>query len=282
MAERPHRARGERPETTKGPVARGSNPASRSRLRRPRQTRIARQLPQALIGQSLEAGVLLARRFARLARLPEHPLFSAIHGRLIAGESPYHLARWIQGRVPFDDPLGCGSIQVDSLERKLRRYKALMPRNMLIPATHIDNLLNGAFPEIDVLRELTGLILYQKQRIDQFAGKEKDWPLGITSEQQRREVMALAQLLKDMRDTQIAFGVVPGVLPSPYPSDQPTVSVYEIQTDPLSQFLANNPSAIPQVMDAFDRLIIEGKAKERDAQQTAADSIDSSKPYRED
>ena len=221
---------------------------------------------------------MLARRFARLARLPEHPLFPAIHGRLIAGESPYHLARWIQGRVPFDDPLGSGSIHVDSLERKLRRYKALMPRNMLIPATHIDNLLNGAFPEIDVLRELTGLILYQKQRIDQFAGKEKDWPLGITSEQQRREVMALAQLLKDMRDTQIAFGVVPGVLPSPYPSDQPSVSVYEIQTDPLSQFLANNPSAIPQVMDALDRLIIEGKAKERDAERAAGDSIDSRNP----
>jgi hypothetical protein len=250
---------------------------SRSRLRRPRQTRIARQLPQALIGQSLEAGVVLARRFARLARLPEHPLFPAIHGRLIAGESPYHLARWIQGRVPFDDPLGSGSIHVDSLERKLRRYKALMPRNMLIPATHIDSLLNGAFPEIDVLRELSGLILYQKQRIDQFAEKEKGWPLGITSEQQRKEVGTLADLLMKMRDTQIALGFTPGVLPSPYPSDTP-VSVYEIQTDPLSQFLANNPSAIPQVMDALDHLIIEGKAKERDAESAAGDSIDSRNP----
>jgi hypothetical protein len=126
---------------------------------------------------------------------------------------------------------------------------------------------------------LSSVILYQKQRIDQFAGKEKDWPLGITSEQQRREVKALAQLLKDVRDTQIAFGVVPGVLPSPYPSgDQTTVAVYEIQTDPLSQFLANNPSAIPQVMDALDRLIIEGKAKERDAESAAGDSIDSRNP----
>jgi hypothetical protein len=204
-------------------------------------------------------------------------LFPVIHRRLIAGESPYHLARWIQGRVPFDDPLGSGSIHVDSLERKLRRYKALMPRNMLIPATHIDSLLNGAFPEIDVLRELAGLVLYQKQRIDQFAGKERDWPLGITSEQQRREVMALAQLLKDMRDTQIAFGVVPGVLPSPYPSDT-TATVYEIQTDPLSQFLANNPSAIPQVMDALDHLVIEGKAKEREIESAARDLLDSRNP----
>jgi hypothetical protein len=75
--------------------------------------------------------------------------------------------------------------------------------------------------------------------------------------------------------------VVPGVLPGPYPSDQGSVSVYEIQTDPLSQFLANNPSAIPQVMEALDHLIIEGKAKERDAERAAGGSIDSSKPRRE-
>ena len=153
-----------------------------------------------------------------------------------------------------------------------------MPRNMLIPATHIDNLLNGAFPEIDVLRELSGLILYQKQRIDQFAEKEKGWPLGITSEQQRKEVGTLADLLMKMRDTQIALGMLPGVLPSPYPSDQPSVSVYEIQTDPLSQFLANNPSAIPQIMDALDHLIIEGKAKDRDAESASGDSNDSRTP----
>jgi hypothetical protein len=244
-------------------------------LRRPRQTRIARQLPQALIGQSLEAGVLLARRFARLARLPEHPLFAAIHGRLIAGESPYHLARWIQGRVPFDDPLGTASIQVDSLERKLRRYKALMPRHMLIPPTHIDSLLNGAFLEIDVLRELSGLILYQKQRIDQFAKKERDWPLGITSEQQRKEVLALAQLLKDMRDTQIALGSVPSVLPGS-PVFNQLISVgadSSDDSDPLSQFLANNPQAIPKVMEALDRVVAEGAA-ERDTESAARDLID--------
>jgi hypothetical protein len=282
MADRPHRARGERPEPTKRPVAGGSNPASRSRLRRPRQTRIARQLPQALIGQSLEAGVLLARRFARLARLPGHPLFPAIHGRLIAGESPYHLARWIQGRVPFDDPLGTAAIQVDSLERKLRRYRALMPRNMLIPSTHIDSLLNGAFPEIDVLRELAGLIWYQKQRIDQFAGKEKDWPLGITSEQQRKEVGTLADLLMKMRDTQIALGVVPGVLPgSPITNQVIAVGADFSESDPLSLFLANNPSAIPRVMEAFDRLVAEGRA-ERDAESAAGDSIDSRRPRTEE
>ena len=55
-------------------------------------------MPQALVGQSLEAGVLLARRFGNLKALPEHSLFPVIHGRLIAGDSPYRLARWIQGQ----------------------------------------------------------------------------------------------------------------------------------------------------------------------------------------
>jgi hypothetical protein len=195
-----------------------------------------------------------------LARLPEHRLFPAIHGRLVAGESPYHLARWIQSQVPLDDPLGSATITGDSLERKLRRYRALMPQHMLIPPTHIDSLMRGSFLEIDVVREFTGLILYQKQRIEQFASKEKDWPLGITSEQQRKEVLTLAQLLKDMRDTQIALGITPGTLPN-----QITVTSegpdHDVQQDPLSLFLASNPQAIPMVMGALEQLIIEGKSK---------------------
>jgi len=258
MAERPHRARAERPGTTRRPDTRGSTPASRPRPQRPRQTRIARYIPQALIGQSLEGGVLLARRFAGLARLPEHPMFTAIHGRLVAGESPYHLARWIQGQVPLDDPLGSASIKVGSLERKLRRYRALMPQHMLIPPTHIDSLMKGALLEIDVVREFTGLILYQKQRIEQFASKEKDWPLGMTSEQQRKEVLTLAQLLKDMRDTQIALGVVPGVLPGTSVMNQViAVGADFNEGDPLSHFLAENPQAIPRVMEALDAVIAE-------------------------
>ena len=213
-------------------------------------------MPHALVGQSLEAGVLLARRFGNLTALPEHPLFPAIHGRLIAGEGPYRLARWIQGQVPIDDPLGSGTIQVRSLEQKLRRYKALMPRHMLAPVTHLDEVMLGAEIEIDVVKELGALIRYQKQRIDQFAKNEKTFPLGMTSEQQRKEVVTLRALLATMRDTQIALGLVPGTLPNTMSISQTTLTVAsaddQFDDDPLSRFLSDYPAAIPYFFEGLD------------------------------
>lgn len=228
-----------------------------------------------------EPGRAVAIRFAHLRALPDHPLFLEIHDRIVAGEQLWRLARWVHASVPSDDPLGTGMIDIAHLYRMLKRYQSMLPPHLFLPPTYLAQVTKGVRIHIDVIPELAALIRYQQLRISQFAPKEKDWPLGITSEQQRKEVMTLADLLMKMRDTQIALGVTPGALPSPYPSDQLNVSVYEIQTDPLSQFLANNPSAIPQVMDALDHLIIEGKAKERDAERAAGGSIDSSKPRRE-
>lgn len=228
-----------------------------------------------------EPGRAVAIRFAHLRALPNHPLFLEIHDRIVAGEQLWRLAHWVHASVPPEDPLGTATIDIAHLYRMLKRYKSMLPPHLFLPPTYLAEVTKGVQVHIDVVPELAALIRYQQLRISQFAPKEKDWPLGITSEQQRKEVVTLAELLMKMRDTQIALGMLPGVLPSPYPSDQPSVSVYEIQTDPLSLFLANNPSAIPQVMDALDHLIIEGQAKERDAERAAGGSIDSSKPRRE-
>jgi len=205
-------------------------------------------------------------------------MFMEIHDRIVAGQPIWRIAKWVQAQVPLDDPLGVGTISPEALYKKLRRYRLMLPDVLFLPPTYLAEVTKGVQVHIDVVPELAALIRYQQLRISQFAPKEKDWPLGITSEQQRREVITLADLLMKMRDTQIALGMLPGVLPSPYPSDQPNVSIYEIQTDPLSQFLANNPSAIPQVMDALDHLIIEGKAKERDTESAARDLLDSRNP----
>ena len=246
-------------------------------LRRPPQRK--RDLPAGLQWiEGYEPGRRVATRFAHLKSLPDHPLFFEIHDRIVAGESLWQLARWVHASVPPDDPLGTGMIDTSHLYRMLGRYKSMLPPHLFLPPTYLAEVTKGVRIHIDVIPALAALIRYQQLRISQFAPREKDFPLGITSEQQRKEVGTLADLLMKMRDTQIALGVTPGVLPSPYPSDQPSVSVYEIQTDPLSQFLANNPSAIPQVMDALDHLIIEGKAKERDAERAAGGSIDSRNP----
>lgn len=234
-------------------------------------------MPQALVGQSLEAGVLLARRFGNLSALPEHPLFPAIQGRLIAGDGPYRLARWIQGQVPIDDPLGSASMLPRSLEQKLRRYKALMPRHMLAPVTHIDEIMLGAEIEIDVVKELGGLIRYQKQRISQFAKQEKNFPLGMTSEQQRKEVMTLRDLLVSMRDTQIALGLVPGTLPNTMSMSQTTLNIGsaddQFDDDPLSKFLSDYPAAIPYFFEGLDQAMAQAMevVESRSSDLTPAD-----------
>jgi hypothetical protein len=242
-------------------VVEAAAPPRPAGLRRPPNRK--RDLPEGLQWiEGYDPGRRVATRFAHLKGLPDHPLFMDIHDRIVAGVQLWKIAKWIQAQVAFDDPLGSASITMPNLYTKLRRYKLMLPDVLFLPPTYLDTVTKGVEVHIDVVPELASLIRYQQMRITQFAPKEKDWPLGITSEQQRKEVGTLADLLMKMRDTQIALGLTPGVLPGPYPTgDTAAANVYEIQTDPLSQFLANNPSAIPQVMDALDHLIIEGKAK---------------------
>ena len=65
------------------------------------------------------------------------------------------------------------------------------------------------------MAELAAAIVYQKQRISAFAENEKSFPLGMTSEQQRKEVVTLVDMLVRMRDTQIALGLVPQIEAAP-------------------------------------------------------------------
>jgi hypothetical protein len=207
-----------------------------------------------------EPGRAVAFKFAHLRSLPDHPLFLTIHDRIVAGEELWPLARWVHASVPPDDPLGTDSIDIRHLYRMLKRYKLMLPPHLFLEPTYLQELTKGVEIHVDVVSKLGALIRYQELRVGQFAEKEKDWPLGITSEQQRREVAQLADLLMKMRDTQIAFGLTPGTLPNQI-NVTPAGPDYEVAQDPLSLFLASNPQAIPMVMGALEQLIIEGKSQ---------------------
>ncbi len=199
-------------------------------------------------------------RFSHFRVLPGHPLFLTIHDRIVAGEELWPLARWVHASVPPDDPLGTETIDIDHLYRMLRRYRDMLPPHLFLPPTYLAELTKGVQVHIQVVPELAALIRYQQMRISQFAEKEKDWPLGITSEQQRKEVLTLADLLMKMRDTQIALGLLPGVLPgSPITNQVVAVGADVSDDDPLSRFFAENPEAIPRVMEALDALIAESQ-----------------------
>ena len=224
---------------------------------------------------SLDAGMHIAQRFGQLRDLPEHGLYPQIHARLATGESAYSVAKWVQAVVPVEDPYSKDIIAFDTLRRRLQRYSALLPVTSKIPKSYIDNLTHGIELQINVIAELASAIHYQKARIGLFAETEKTFPMGVPSEQQRKEVAQLTDMLREMRVAQISLGAVPGYLAPQLTLNSSTTNINignedRLGADPFTRFLLNNPQAIPHIMAGLDRVfaeseIIDGEASEVEA-----------------
>lgn len=244
-----------------------SPPQRPAGLRRSPQRR--RRMPPVLVARnSIDAGAHIANRFAKLRDLPEHYLFMQIHGRLAMGEPPYAVAKWVQATVPTEDPYSPASMPLMTLNSRLCRYADLLPPAAKVPRSRLDELTKGLMIEIDVLAKLASVIVYQEQRISQFAEAEKTFPLGMTSEQQRKEVVTYVDMLMKMRDTQIAFGMVPGTLAPHVNGRCPNCGVGgddddRLGADPFTRFLLDNPQAIPHLMSGLDRAVSEAVTDER-------------------
>ena len=211
---------------------------------------------------SADAGAHIANRFGKLRDLPEHPLFPQIHARLAMGEPPFAVARWVQATVPPEDPYSRASMPLMTLNSRLRRYAAMLPATAKVPRSHLDELTKGLEIEVNVVAELAAAIYYQKQRIGQFAENEKSHPLGMTSEQQRKEVATLVDMLREMRVAQISLGVIPGYLaPQLNPNSNTNINPGgmmdddRLGADPFTRFLLDHPQAISHVMGGLDRVV---------------------------
>jgi hypothetical protein len=207
----------------------------------------------------MDTGAHIAGRFQRLKDLPEHPLYPQVHARLACGESPWMVARWLQSVLPDEDRYSAASMPFMTLMHRLKRYAALLPPAARIPKSYLDELVRGLPIQINVMADLAAAIAYQKQRIGVSAEAEKTFYLGTTSEQQRKEVATLVDMLVRMRDTQIALGLVPANLA---PRMNATGSVQgagfdddRLGADPFTKFLLDNPRAIPHVMGGLDRVV---------------------------
>jgi hypothetical protein len=144
-----------------------------------------------------------------------------------------------------------------------RTWRRRRPR---APSCHVRPALSGTS-----LCPPAWVDLHQKVRISQFAENEKNFPLGITAEQQRREVITLADLLMKMRDTQIALGLVPRNL-GPQINVSSSTSIFGasvddevLGSDPFTRLLLDNPQAISIVMSGIDRALAEAGAMEGQA-----------------
>lgn len=145
-------------------------------------------MPPVLVARdSIDAGAHIAQRFGQLRDLPEHPMYALIHARLAMGEPPFAVAKWVEKTVPPEDVFSPACMPLMSLDGRLRRYAALLPATAKVPRSYLDQLTKGLAIDVNVVAELASAIVYQKQRISQFAEGEKSFPLGMTSEQQRRE-----------------------------------------------------------------------------------------------
>ena len=207
----------------------------------------------------MDTGAHIAGRFQRLKDLPEHPLYPQVHARLACGESPWMVARWLQTVLPAEDRYSAASMPFMTLMHRLKRYAALLPPAARIPKSYLDGLVNGLPIQINVMADLAAAIVYQKQRIGQFAEDEKNLPMGVPSEQQRKEVHELTDMLMKMMNAQIALGLVPANLA---PRMNATGSVQgagfdddRLGADPFTKFLLDHPQAISHVMGGLDRVV---------------------------
>lgn len=215
----------------------------------------------------LAPALWLGTRISRFRALVEHPLFSQIYGRIVNGESPLRIAKWIQATAPADDPFGTDSITYPALWRRLYRFRDALPPETIIVGGYIDRFAS-AEASLDVLTEFDTLIRLQRARISRFA--ERETGKGQPLEQVRREIDTLGQLLHRRLTVAIALGLHPGgVDPSrPLAVGGTTVEVNIGGPTPearrFAELLDERPELAGSMTELFDRLegVIEGNVVE--------------------
>ena len=211
----------------------------------------------------LAPALWLGTRVRRFRSLIEHPLFSAIYGRMVNGESPMRIAAWVQASVRPDDPFGPGQITYPALWRRLYRFRDALPPETVIVGGYI-NKFASAEASLNVLNEFDTVIRLQRARISKFA--EKETGLSAPLEQVRREIETLGQLLARRLSVAIALGLHPGVVDPSRPlyvggtTVQVNVGGPTPEARRYAELLEERPDLVVSMTELFDRLdgIIEG------------------------
>lgn len=150
----------------------------------------------------------LIAREPRYRRYAKHPLWRHLLARLLAGESPWRTAIWIQTAIdPEDEWFGSAHVSADAFGKRLHRIRRLLPKTAVLPQRVVHTLLDEVDEKKDTLRELYGLCRLQEQRLEYLHGTEQ--ALGLPLEQQRREIVPYARILREIALVQVALGVVP-------------------------------------------------------------------------
>lgn len=236
----------------------------REEVRRRRTRQLVERMPDSS-PEAFETAMFLGRRIKRFGELTSHPLFGVMYGRLLARRPAMEIVRYVKEHAAPGDKLAGLSDQ--ALERRLLRFRAALPATAFVAKSTFDDEFRRNGAGVDVLDELDALIRYQKDRIERFREQEKAFPVPV--EQQRREVLTMAELLKQRRETAIALGVMPGMMSPTINASVDARSVSLSFGEPrddeprLSQVLSDRPALIPKVMRLLDEIdVIEGQARE--------------------
>jgi hypothetical protein len=212
----------------------------------------------------LAPALWLGTRVSRFRSLIEHRLFSRIYGRIVNGESPMRIAAWVQATVPADDAFGTERITYPALWRRLYRFRDALPPETVIAGGYI-NKFASLEASLDVLTEFDTLIRLQRARISRFAEKESGYQ--VPSEQVRRDIDTLGQLLQRRLSVAIALGLHPGVIDPSRPQyiGGTTVEVNIGAPTPearrFAELLEERPELVVPMTELLDRLdgVIEGE-----------------------
>lgn len=148
------------------------------------------------------------KKFSRLAALGDERL-RAIDGYLLAGDSPAKIAEVIQRDWgEFED------VQPGTLSKQIARYRAAVIEPRLVEVTgraqekgvSVFRAARDLRGNIDVMKELEGLIEMQLARVQKAYEMERDKPLLM--DMVSREVAPTLALLKELGGMHLEVGVL--------------------------------------------------------------------------
>lgn len=123
-----------------------------------------------------EAAGLVGAWSANFGELTTHRMFSGLYGRMAGGWSSPRIVDWLWTLVPASDRLGSDHVTRASLVRRLNRFRAYLPEQVLIERTEMEKRFYRIDSGLDALAEMDANIRHQKVRVAKFGEQELKFP----------------------------------------------------------------------------------------------------------
>ena len=129
-----------------------------------------------------------------------------VNRRLLAGDSPSSVAKWLQ-----EDLQVLKDLQPGSVKKNLERYRAADLKDMVVSQV-VDTVkgksVAGIKKKLIAMEELEEMVCIQRSRFDMVYFKEQKMPEGILLKQASDEARLLKEMLVELGKLQLETGVM--------------------------------------------------------------------------